>query len=247
MNNAICGSPKGVFTPYALKAYPDATAGIHTQYQVSEMLDLNVGLFDGSWTEQYLTGWDWSMGRNGVAAAGEIQIYFDRAPKGGAQQVIKIGANHNTGGFSEFHTENITSGTTSIYLLTDWKLFSEDGDINQGLALFGSIVANSDDEIAALPLSLTAGFVWEGLIPSRNRDKLGFVFTLAEHSKYNTYTHDYIAGKERGNETLMELAYNVIIGHGLEIMPTIQYIINPNGSKDFDNVTILGARFIIIF
>ena len=52
INNAICGSPKGVFTPYALSAYPDATAGVHVRYRVNALLDLKGGIFDGGWTKQ---------------------------------------------------------------------------------------------------------------------------------------------------------------------------------------------------
>jgi len=247
MNNAVCGSPKGVFTPYALNAYPDATVGVHVQYQATEMLDLKLGVFDGGWTKQNHHGWDWSMGRNGVAVTGEAQIFFDRAAEGGAQRVIKIGANYHSGDFANFKTGEQTSGTTSVYLLTDWKIFSEEGDIKQGLGLFGSIVINIDDEIAGLPMSYTLGCVYEGLIPSRDRDKLGFMVTIAEHSEYNTYTHDFIAGKERGTETILELTYNFRLGYGIEVMPSVQYISNPNGSRDFDNVTVLGTKFNINF
>ncbi len=243
MNNAVCGSPKGVFTPYALNAYPDGTVGAHVKWETSEMVDLKLGVFDGGWTEQDDDGWDWAMGHNGVAVTGEVQIFFDRAESGGAQQVIKVGANYHSGDFDNFKTGEKTSETTSVYILSDWKLFSEEGDVNQGLALFGSIVANSDDEIAALPFTYIFGFVYEGLIPTRDRDKLGFMINIAEHSKYNTYTHDFISGKERGNETIMELTYNIRAGYGIEIMPTIQYINQPNGSRDFDDVTVLGLKF----
>ena len=247
INNAVCGSPKGVFTPYALNAYPDATVGAHVKYQATDMFDLKLGIFDGSWTRQDSNGWDWSMGRNGVAVIGEMQLFFDRAASGGAQQVVKLGANYNSGDFNNFKTGETTSGSYSVYLLSDWKLFAEENDINQGLALFGSIVANSDEEIAGLPMSYTLGFVYEGLIPTRNRDKLGLMVTIAEHSEYNTYTHDYIPGKIRGTETLLELTYNFRLGYGIEVMPSFQYISNPNGSKDFDNVTVLGTKLNVNF
>ncbi len=243
MNNAICGSPKGVFAPYALSAYPDATVGAHVKWETTELLDLKLGVFDGGWPEQDKHGWDWSMGHNGVAVTGEVQIFFDRALEGGAEQVIKIGANYHSGDFGNFKTGEETSGSTSVYILSDWKLFSEEGDVNQGLALFGSIVVNCDDEISALPFSYILGFVYEGLIPSRDRDKLGFMLNVAEHSKYNTYTHDFVAGKERGHETTMELTYNIRTGYGIEIMPTVQYILQPNGSRDFSDVTVLGLKF----
>jgi hypothetical protein len=42
MNNATCGSPKGVFTPYALNAYPDATAGVQIRYWANAITPGNV-------------------------------------------------------------------------------------------------------------------------------------------------------------------------------------------------------------
>lgn len=243
MNNGICGSPKGVFTPYALNAYPDATAGVHTRFRAGEMVDLKVGVFDGGWTEQDKNGWDWTLGENGTALTGEVQIYFDRALEGGTQNVLKVGINHHTGDFNNFRTGEKSDGQTSLWLLTDWMLFREQADAHQGLSFFGSVVVNTDDEIAALPLSSTLGLIYEGLIPQRDRDKLGLMFTLAEHSKYNTYTHDFVSGKERGNEFIMELTYNFVMKYGLQVMPSFQYIANPNGSKDFSDVMVLGLKF----
>ena len=247
MNNAICGSPKGVFTPYALNAYPDATVGTHIKWQTSKMVDLKLGVFDGGWTKQNSDGWDWSMGRNGVAVAGEVHVFFDRAADGGAQRVIKFGVNHHTGEFNNYKTGEITDDNTSLWFLVDWMIFQEENAPSQGLALFGSIVHDMDNEIAGLPTSFNLGLVYEGMIPSRDRDKLGFMVTVAEHSEYNTYTHDFVSGKERGTETVWELTYNFVLPYGIQIMPSAQYIVNPNGSKDFDDATVLGTKFSLSF
>jgi len=242
INNAICGSPKGVFTPYALNAYPDATAGVHVRYRANSILDLKCGIFDGGWTKQYPNGWDWTIGRNGVAAAGEAQLYADRAEGGGAQRVVKFGVNQHTGDFDNFKTGGQTSGQTSLYLLTDWMLIRESGDPAQGLAFLGAVVWNTNDETAALPLSTNLGLVYEGLLPTRDHDKLGLMVTLADHSKYNTYTHDFVSNKTRGDETVFELDYNIVLDYGVQMMPTLQYIIHPNGSQDFGDATVIGLK-----
>jgi porin len=243
MNNSICGSPKGVFTPYSLSAYPDATAGIHTGWRAGNGLEVKVGVFDGGWTEQDTNGWDWSLGKNGTAVAAELQYYFDRAEGGGAQNVIKLGVNHHTGEFNNFRTGELNEGHTSLWLLADWMLYREENSMSQGLAAFGSVVVNDDDEISALPVIYTLGFIYEGLIPTRDRDKLGLMITYAEHSEYNTYTHDFVSGLERGNEALMEITYNFALGYGIELMPSAQFISNPNGSKDFSDAAVFGLKF----
>jgi len=245
INNALCGSPKGVFTPYALSAYPDATAGIHVRYRANTFLDLKAGVFDGGWMKQYPNGWDWTMGKNGAAFAGEAQIYFDRADAGGTPRVVKFGVNEHTGNFNNFKTGGETSGQTSLYVLTDWMLMRESGSATQGLSFLGALVWNANDEIAALPLSGNLGLVYEGLIPTRDRDKMGLMFTQAGHSQYNTYSHDYVSNKMRTDETIFELDYNIIFDYGIQVMPTVQYILHPNGSQDFGDATVIGLKLSI--
>lgn len=167
-----------------------------------------------------------------------MQFYFDRAAAGGAQKVLELGTSHHSVDFNNMKTGELTDGYTS-----DWMLFRQEGRMREDLAAFGSIVANSDDEISALPMIYTLGFMYESLIPSRNRDKLGLMFTFAGHSEYNTYTHDFVSGKERGDETILEITYNLVLGYGLELMPSIQLISNPNGSEDFSDVTVFGLKF----
>lgn len=242
INNAICGSPKGVFTPYALGAYPDATAGVHARYRANAILDLKCGIFDGGWTKQYPNGWDWTLGRNGVAVAGEAQLYADRAEGGGVPRVVKFGVNQHTGDFDNFKTGGQTGGQTSLYLLIDWMLIRESGDPSQGLAFWGAVVWNTNDETAALPLSTNLGLVYEGLLPMRDRDKLGLMVALADHSRYNTYSHDFVSNKSRGDETVFEVDYNIVLDYGIQVMPTLQYIIHPNGSQDFGDATVIGLK-----
>jgi carbohydrate-selective porin OprB len=122
-------------------------------------------------------------------------------------------------------------------------LYREENSMSQGLAAFGSVVVNDDDEVSALPAIYTLGFIYEGLIPTRNLDKFGLMITYAEHSEYNTYTHDFVSGIERGNETLVEITYNFILGYGIELMPSAQFISNPNGSEDFSDATVFGLKF----
>ncbi len=182
-----------------------------------------------------------------MAVTGEVQLFFDRTAKAGSQRVVKLGINHHSGDFSKFQTGELTSGITSYYLLSDWWVYQEAGNSDQGLGLFGSIVINDDDEIAGLPVSFTFGGVYTGLIPTRDRDKLGLMLTIADHSDNNTYTHDYVSGLERGTETLLELTYNFKLGLGIEIMPSLQYINQPNGSRDFDDVLVVGSKFNVNF
>lgn len=43
-------------------------------------------------------------------------------------------------------------------------------------------------------------------------------------------------------QTNFEMTYNVVVGYGLELVPSIQYTSNPNGSEAFFNATVLGLK-----
>lgn len=70
----------------------------------------------------------------------------------------------------------------------------------QWLAAFGSMAFNTDDEISVLPTSFTAGCIYTGLIPTRDREKLGLMFTSAEHSEFKSYTQ-FCEWERKGRET----------------------------------------------
>ncbi len=42
--------------------------------------------------------------------------------------------------------------------------------------------------------------------------------------------------------TNVEMTYNVVVGQGVELVPSIQYISNPDGSEDFCDATVLGLK-----
>jgi len=247
MNNSTCGSPKGVFTPYALDAYPDATMGLHGNWKVNEEIQIQLGLFDGGWTKQNSNGLDWELGLNGTAIAGEIDYFLQRGSVYGEQKVIKAGINHHSGDFNNFKTGEQTSGNSAYYLLADLGVYSEGEASDQGLSLFLSYVYNPDEELAGLTHFYNLGFVYKGIIPKRDSDKLGVSFVYAKHSKYNTYTDDFLPGNVRGDEKIVEVSYNYYLPYGIQIMPDIQYIINPNGALNFDNALIAGMKLNLNF
>ncbi len=247
MSNSTCGAPKGIFTPYALSAYPDATMGLHADIAIIEDLHLHAAIFDGGWTKQDPHGFDWELGLNGVAYTGELQYFLQGGSTYGEKRVIKAGVNHNTGDFNNFVTGGIESGNTSYYVLADIGVYSEGEGTDQGLSLFGSYVYNENDEIAGLTSFYNIGMVYKGLIPGRDIDKFGVNFVYAKHSEFNTYTHDYVSGLVRGNESILEISYNYYLPYGIQLMPDFQYVKHPNGSVDFDNAMIVGLKFNVNF
>ena len=247
MSNSTCGAPKGIFTPYALSAYPDATMGLHTDISITKDLHLHAAIFDGGWTKQDSHGFDWEMGLNGAAYTGELQYLLHDGSTYGEKRVIKAGVNHHTGDFNSFITSDSISGNTSYYLLADIGVYSEGEGSNQGLSLFGSYVCNDKDEIAGLTDFYNIGMVYKGLIPGRDMDKLGVNFVYTKHSQFNTYTHNYLSGLVREDESILEISCNYYLPYGIQMMPDFQYVAHPNGSVEFDNAMIAGLKLNVNF
>lgn len=246
MNNAICGSPKGVFTPYALSAYPQGSPGIHTDITFTQMFELQLGAFSNVWNNpnnQHGIDWSW---RNGTALAAEAQFHFNKNSKESLPFDVKFGANYNTGTFNEFVTEKPVNGAGSLYALLDATLYRETYGSNQGLRAFAAYVWNNNPKISGLPNSYYGGLVYEGLIPARPKDKLGFAMYVGEHSSYSTYTlNDTIY--TRLTEYVLELDYNFMLPYGIQFMPDVQYFFNPNGARDLVNPLVLGFQVSITF
>jgi len=187
------------------------------------------------------------LGLNGVALTAEVQYTLHDGGTYGEKRVIKAGVNHHTGDFNKFDSDEMANGHTSYYVLADIGVYSEGEGSNQGLSIFGSYIYNADDEVAGLTNFYNIGAVYRGLIPGRDKDKLGVNFVYAKHSKYNTYTHNFVSGLIRGNESILEIDYNYYLPYGIQIMPDFQYIKHPNGSVDFDNAVIAGLKFNVNF
>jgi len=90
---------------------------------------------------------------------------------------------------------------------------------------------------------LSAGFVVNGIVPSRADDQLGLAFAYAKNA--GTYIDSFEAGMlNEDGELNVEATYLVRVNKHLALQPTLQYVRHPSGA-DIPNASILGIRFII--
>jgi len=82
----------------------------------------------------------------------------------------------------------------------------------------------------------SAGFQYQGLLEGRDDDVLGVGFAHGVFSDMasSTYPEDY--------ENVLELYYNAQISPWLNVSPSIQYIVNPGGTKGTSDAVVLGLR-----
>jgi porin len=106
---------------------------------------------------------------------------------------------------------------------------AEDG---RGLSLFGRFGC-ADDDVNPIRAFRSEGAQYQGLIPTRDDDILGFGVAqggLAEG-----------AGFSAAHETVMEMYYKAAITPWLSVSASIQYVFHPGGDSG-DDAVVPGLR-----
>ncbi|MFZ4775804.1 MAG: carbohydrate porin [Terrimicrobiaceae bacterium] len=132
---------------------------------------------------------------------------------------------------------------------TDGKsqVVSTPKDSKQGLRWLG-FVNYAPKSNNALPFFFYTGLVYEGLIPTRDKDQTGIAFAFGD------YSSDQInAAHDAGNqfvdtyEGVLEFEYRVQVNKWAFVQPFAQYIIRPGGDGQVANATVLGVHFGVTF
>jgi porin len=128
------------------------------------------------------------------------------------------------------------------YIFAEGTVFHEDGDLNQGLNIFGRYGVAAD-EINAIGSYTGAGIVYTGLIPGRNEDSLGVAVAIASPT-------DALKDAAPGvtdSETSIEICYSARITPWLVLKPDVQLIKNPGLVTNTDDATVVGVRVELSF
>lgn len=161
-------------------------------------------------------------------------------------------------GYLNFGLENTSFyGATydqrwALYFQLDQRLFreatSDSKKLNpQGLTWINWLTYSSRYN-SNVPFYFHTGFVYEGLIPSRDKDQVGAAFALGNYS-YNRI----VARRERGlttqdtNEAVVEIDYKIALNRFIYTKPFWQYIVRPNADGVVPNANVFGVEFNVEF
>jgi len=118
---------------------------------------------------------------------------------------------------------------------------------NQGLYAF-NLVSFAPAYNNLYPFYFQSGLVYQGLIPTRDEDKL--MFSIA----YGSYSFDNIEALQSNGRTnqpnysiVLEWDYRLQVNKWAHFQPFVQYFIQPNGTGAVQNATILGFAFGLVF
>lgn len=120
---------------------------------------------------------------------------------------------------------------SGLYALAEKSVYYERHDPVQGLSLFGR-AGIADESATPVDAYLGAGAVYRGLLPGRGEDRAGLAVAAAR-----------VAAGGRW-EVAIELSYRARVTRWLTIQPSVQHVIDPGGTGELDDATVLGVRVV---
>jgi carbohydrate-selective porin OprB len=111
---------------------------------------------------------------------------------------------------------------------------------DQGLHLF-TLITFAPPYNGTYPFYAQGGLVYEGLIPQRDKDEL---YGGLGVGTYDTTDPD---NEERDYTMVLEGGYKFRINGWSFASPYIQYLIQPDGSREMANATVLGVQVGVSF
>lgn len=168
---------------------------------------------------------------NGVFALVETGFTPDSGPE-------KLHGHYAVGGYY-YGQENVANARSQsgVYVQADQMVFREPSRIagklsDQGLHFF-SLLTVAPAESNRYPFYFQSGLVYEGLIPSRDEDKILFAVACG---KYSAMTQP-----GRSTTTFLEAGYRIRVNGWSFVQPFAQYIAQPNGTTRVADAAILGV------
>lgn len=111
----------------------------------------------------------------------------------------------------------------------------------QGLSMF-NLVTFAPKYNNPFPFYFHSGLVYTGLIPGRDADQTMFSVAYGSYSFYNIENLQDNGVVNQPNYTIfLEGAYRIVLNRWAYVQPFVQYIVQPNGTNNVENATILGV------
>jgi porin len=117
----------------------------------------------------------------------------------------------------------------------------------QGLYSF-NLISYAPGYNNLFPFYFQSGLVYEGLIPTRDKDKLMFAIAYGSYSVFNIHSLQQRGNVNQPNYSIvLEWDYRIQINEWAYFQPFVQYFIKPNGTGAVQNATILGFAYAVAF
>jgi len=243
LSNSIDGQIRAVLFDGVMTSYPFGVWGARFQYTPSDSFRAKLGVYqltENMWDPDY-HGTDFAIrSSDGVSVMGQLEWSWKTITGPGH---FNLGMNAVSFPMPNFNSDDTTNPFFRYYAQADQQVTAESPGSDQGLYLFGTLAYTDQQEPALVPFQTSFGAQYVGPIPGRNQDRLIF------GTSYGQLSDDYAAEQRAlGNgdpdyEWILELGYRVQLTKFAYIQPDIQYVVQPGGTGDIPDATVIGMQF----
>jgi porin len=260
VSGGLDGNPSSLFSNAPFTSSPVATWGATVAFNPTSEFYANSGVFQATSRlgKAAYRGMDFSIREgDGVLVLQEVGW----TPTFGAEEASKSGKSSLpgfaglTGQFGvgayyfNFAVPKFSGGTQSngfgFYAMGQQMVWRSRADGDRAVSLWGGVVYSPQEEIAIMPVMGFAGAIWQGPIPSREKDALVFAWMIGNFSR--DYADSLGNAPRPTYESVFEWTYIVQLNDNLSIQPDLQYIVRPGGSGAVGNALVIGLQFTAAF
>ena len=222
-----------------MPTFPAPALGFTLQVEAPAPISFDAGIYDGAPKINSL-GVDSAFdGKGGYFAIFEPGWKPAFGVDGRYSGNYRVGLWYHTGDFAETRSTDVVSGNYGVYAMIDQMIYKEpsSGKDLQGMGVFLQFGWAPADR-NPVTRYLGAGFSYNGLLPSRDQDTLGFGISYSR-----------LAGQLSSNDeryfTNIEVFYAAAIWAGITLQPDIQYF--SNGGEDGNQGWAVGMRWVLTY
>lgn len=233
--------------------FPTTAPALRVRVEPSKSLYLQLGLFNAQAGDpENPRGTQISLNaEDGLLMISEIAYLR------GKEDTQELPAKYGIGVWAYTHTfdhQNNLIGTdpsdpsvgVPVQQISHGAYFLADQGVSEGLSLFFRYgVASS--EVNRFSSALGAGLVYTGLIPGRDKDRLGLAFARAENGGEYRAAQEAAGLATTDAESTFEAIYRIELIPGVALLPDFQYVMSPNTDPTLEDAKVLAVRFELSF
>lgn len=159
---------------------------------------------------------------------------------------LAVGGWLYTEAFPDLRSGERQHGNHGVYALAERMVWREAADPSQGLALFarGGYATARFNTFEGF---VAAGITYQGAIPGRDADLVGFGFATAFLGDEGAAAARAEGGHTASHETALEWTYRVQLTPWFCVQPDLQCVVHPSADRSIADALAIGTRFAFTF
>ncbi|WP_250628152.1 carbohydrate porin [Pinirhizobacter soli] len=246
-----CGEPRILVSEAGFSLLPSATWGLNVKYKPTAHTYIESGVFEVNPTTSASNGLDFSIA-NATGITVPVEWAWAKTDPATIRYPfeLKVGAFVSTAPLTDpyFNTAGrskalyggtaltVNSSRDGVYIMGDRVVWRPNDASAQSFNIFGGIVQQLD-EAEIMRQQVYTGFVWTSPFAALPKDTLNFSVSEFELTpREREFLRDARIkkgghGSNAAHQTAFELTYGWHVTRGLELMPSVQYIVHPDNSS----------------